>query len=97
MKIITTLRSGELIDIPAHGVESSGKKVYHPPHFPHCLHSLYKEKQHVEIFETFKQVRINILLLDTIKSIVAYAKFHSKSCTRILGHLLLFIITHHTI
>jgi len=34
-----------------------------------------------EIFETFKQVRINILLLDAIKQVPSYAKFLKDLCT----------------
>jgi hypothetical protein len=34
-----------------------------------------------EIFETFKQVRINIPLLDAIKQVPSYAKFLKDLCT----------------
>jgi len=34
-----------------------------------------------EIFETFKQVRINIPLLDAIKQVTSYAKFFKGLCT----------------
>ncbi|XP_042966521.1 uncharacterized protein LOC122300141 [Carya illinoinensis] len=52
-----------------------------PAPFPHHLLSLHKEKQHAEILEIFKQVRINIPLLDAIKQIPAYAKFLKDLCT----------------
>ncbi|XP_042980275.1 uncharacterized protein LOC122310471 [Carya illinoinensis] len=52
-----------------------------PAPFPHRLLSLHKEKQHAKILEIFKQVRINIPLLDTIKQISAYAKFLKDLCT----------------
>ncbi|XP_042954670.1 uncharacterized protein LOC122291091 [Carya illinoinensis] len=46
-----------------------------PAPFPQRLISVHKEKQNSEILEIFKQVRINIPLLDAIKQIPAYAKF----------------------
>ncbi|XP_057976210.1 uncharacterized protein LOC131163615 [Malania oleifera] len=49
--------------------------------FPQRFLSLHKDKQHAEILEIFKQVRINILLLDAIKQIPAYAKFLKDLCT----------------
>ncbi|XP_040998118.1 uncharacterized protein LOC121244143 [Juglans microcarpa x Juglans regia] len=100
VKAITTLRSGKVVDIPAHGATSSGKNS-NPPQdkdepsmlesetntcptpalFPHRLLSLHKEKQHAEILEIFRHVEINILLLDAIKQIPAYAKFLKDLCT----------------
>ncbi|XP_035542082.1 uncharacterized protein LOC118344790 [Juglans regia] len=43
--------------------------------------TLHKDKQNSEILEIFKQVRINIPLLDAIKQIPAYAKVLKDLCT----------------
>jgi hypothetical protein len=40
-----------------------------------------KVNHNSEIFETFKQVRINIPLLDAIKQVPSYAKFFKDLCT----------------
>jgi hypothetical protein len=40
-----------------------------------------KVNHNSEIFEIFKQVRINILLLDAIKQVPSYAKFLKDLCT----------------
>ena len=40
-----------------------------------------KVNHNSEIFETFKQVRINIPLLDAIKQVPSYAKFLKDLCT----------------
>ena len=40
-----------------------------------------KVNHNSEIFETFKQVRINIPLLDAIKQVPYYAKFMKDLCT----------------
>jgi len=42
---------------------------------------LRKVNHNTEIFETFKQVRINIPLLDAIKQVPSYAKFLKDLCT----------------
>ncbi|XP_057983806.1 uncharacterized protein LOC131168422 [Malania oleifera] len=52
-----------------------------PTPFPQCFLSLHKDKQHAEILEICKQVRINIPLLDAIKQIPTYAKFLKDLCT----------------
>jgi hypothetical protein len=39
-----------------------------------------KVNHNSEIFETFKQVKINILLLDAIKHVPSYAKFLKDLC-----------------
>lgn len=47
-------------------------------------HRLIKPKPHnlsSELFETFKQVKINLPLLDAIKQIPSYAKFLKELCT----------------
>jgi hypothetical protein len=40
-----------------------------------------KVNHNSKIFETFKQVRINIPLLDAIKQVSSYAKFLKDLCT----------------
>jgi hypothetical protein len=46
-----------------------------------CHDQTKKSQSHSEIFETFKQVRINIPLLDVIKQVPSYAKFLKDLCT----------------
>ena len=46
-----------------------------PLPFPHAMTKQRKVNYNFEIFETFKQVRINIPLLDSIKHVPSYAKF----------------------
>ena len=52
----------------------------HAP-FPHRLTKASKANLNVEIYDVFKQVRINIHILDAIKQIPSYAKFLKDSCT----------------
>ena len=52
----------------------------HAP-FPHRLTKVSKVNLNAEIYNVFKQVRINILMLDTIKLIPSYAKFLKDLCT----------------
>jgi len=49
--------------------------------FPHAMTKQRKVNHNYEIFETFKQVRINIPLLDAIKQVPSYAKFLKDLCT----------------
>jgi hypothetical protein len=49
--------------------------------FPHVMTKQRKVNHNSEIFETFKQVKINIPLLDAIKQIHFYAKFLKDLCT----------------
>jgi len=49
--------------------------------FPHAMTKQRKVNHNSEIFETFKQVRINIPLLDAIKQVPCYAKFLKNLCT----------------
>ena len=46
-----------------------------PAIYPHRLRSPKKVNNHSEIYELFKQVKLNIPLLDAIKKIPSYAKF----------------------
>ncbi|XP_035541484.1 uncharacterized protein LOC109014037 [Juglans regia] len=52
-----------------------------PAHFPQRLAPLHKDKHQSKILEIFKQVRINISLLDVIQQILTYAKFLKHLCT----------------
>ncbi|KAG8486067.1 hypothetical protein CXB51_019448 [Gossypium anomalum] len=45
------------------------------------LNQYRKGKEEKEILETFKNIKINISLLDAIKQILRYAKFFKKLCT----------------
>ena len=67
------------------GVESDHckEKTDPPPAlpFPHAMTKQRKVNHNSEIFETFKQVRINIPLLDAIKQVPSYAKFLKDLCT----------------
>jgi len=67
------------------GVESEHCKEKNdsPPAvpFPHAMTKEKKVNHNSEIFETFKQVRINIPLLDAIKQVSSYAKFLKDLCT----------------
>jgi hypothetical protein len=49
--------------------------------FPHAMTKQRKVNHNSEIFKTFKQVRINIPLLDAIKQVPFYAKFLKDLCT----------------
>ncbi|XP_073273265.1 uncharacterized protein [Primulina huaijiensis] len=52
-----------------------------PPPFPHALTNHKKQKNDSDIYEVFKQVKINIPLLDAIKQVPSYAKFLKDLCT----------------
>ncbi|XP_042980004.1 uncharacterized protein LOC122310192 [Carya illinoinensis] len=100
VKAVTTLRSGKVVNIPAHEPYNSGKafnpsnkdgehvsdeheKIHCPipAPFPQRLVPLHKDKHLAEILEVFRQVRINIPLLDALQQIPAYAKFLKDLCT----------------
>ena len=57
------------------------KKGILPAFFPQRLQPTQKLNQNPEIFELFKQVKINIPLLDAIKQVPSYAKFLKVMCT----------------
>jgi hypothetical protein len=75
----------ELISEGKERVESEHckEKTDFPPAlpFPHAMTKQRKVNHNSEIFETFKQVRINIPLLDAIKQVPSYAKFLKDLCT----------------
>jgi len=78
-------KDDELISEGKKGVESEHckEKTNSPPAlpFPHAMTKQRKVNHNSEIFETFKQVRINIRLLDAIKQAPSYAKFLKDLCT----------------
>jgi hypothetical protein len=72
---------------------SEGKEMVEPEHckektdsppvfpFPYAMTKQKKVNYNSEIFETFKEVKINIPLLDDIKQVPSYAKFLKDLCT----------------
>ncbi|XP_022866699.1 uncharacterized protein LOC111386463, partial [Olea europaea var. sylvestris] len=52
-----------------------------PAPFPQRLQPISRLNHNSEIFELFKQVKINIPLLDAIKQVPSYAKFLKDLCT----------------
>ena len=64
-------------------VEPEKDKTSHVPPslYPHRLRAPKKMNNHSEIYELFKQVKVNIPLLDAIKQIPSYAKFLKDLCT----------------
>ena len=64
------------------GEPEEDKATHIPPApYPHRLRTLKKVNNHYEIYELFKQVKLNIPLLDAIKKIPSYAKFLKDLCT----------------
>ena len=63
--------------------ETEKDKASHvpPAPHPHRLRAPKKVNNHSEIYELFKQVKLNIPLLDAIKQIPSYAKFLKDLCT----------------
>ncbi|KAL3597114.1 hypothetical protein D5086_008751 [Populus alba] len=64
---------------PEHCKEKADSPLALP--FPHAMIKQRKVSHNSEIFEIFKQVRINIPLLDAIKQVPSYAKFLKDLCT----------------
>ena len=64
-------------------VEPEKDKASHvpPTPYPHRLRAPKRVNNHSEIYELFKQVKVNIPLLDVIKQILSYAKFLKDLCT----------------
>ena len=63
-------------------VELEKDKASHAPlaPYPHRLRAPKKLNNHSKIYELFKQVKVNIPLLDAIKQISSYAKFLKDLC-----------------
>ena len=84
-----SLRDDEVFDEPhvpktdVVDVEPEKDKAYHvpPAPYPHRLRVPKKLNNHFKIYELFKQVKVNIPLLDAIKKIPSYAKFLKDLCT----------------
>ena len=84
-----SIRDDEVFDKPhvprknVVDVESEKDKTSHvpPTPYPHRLRAPKKANNHSEIYELFKQVKVNSPLLDAIKQIPSYAKFLKDLCT----------------
>ena len=64
------------------GEPEQDKATHIPPApYPQKLKALKKVNNHSEIYELFKQVKLNIPLLNSIKKIPSYAKFLKYLCT----------------
>ena len=64
------------------GEPEEDKSTHVPPApYPHRLRVPKKLDNHSEIYELFKEVKLNIPLLDAIKQIPSYAKFLKDLCT----------------
>ena len=63
-------------------VEPEKDKTSHvpPAPYPHRLRAPKKVNNHFEIYDLFKQVKVNTPLLDAIKQIPSYAKFLKDLC-----------------
>ena len=83
------LRDDEVYDKPhiprtdVVDVEPEKDKTSHvpPTPYPHRLRALKKVNNDSEIYELFKEVKVNIPLLEAIKQIPSYAKFLKDLCT----------------
>jgi len=77
-------KDDELISEGKEGVEFEHckEKIDSPPAlpFPHAMTKQRNVNHNSKIFETFKQVKINIPLLDAIKLVPSYAKFLKDLC-----------------
>ena len=79
--------------------EKEPERQYKPvAPFPQRLISPKPLDKNLEILEVFKQVKINIPLLDAIKQIPSYAKFLKELCTVIIPleiwHKMVFALLH---
>ena len=61
-------------------IEPNGTFGPIPAPYPHRLSGPNKFCNNTEVYEVFKQVKINIPLLDVIKQIPMYAKFLKDLC-----------------
>ena len=83
-----SVRDNEVSDKPygpktnvVDGEPEEDKATHVPPApYPHRLRALKKVNNHSEIYELFKQVKLNIPLLDAIKQIPSFAKFLKDLC-----------------
>ena len=64
------------------GSEEEKQEPYQAPApYPHRLKAISKPTHQTEIYELFKQVKVNIPLLDAIRQVPSYAKFLKDLCT----------------
>ena len=77
MEIVLTIK----VSLKKVSVKMKKKKYLPPAPFPQRLQATQKLNSNAEIFEIFKQVKINIPLLDAIKQVPPYAKFLKDLCT----------------
>ena len=83
-----SVKDGEVSDKPyvpridvIDGEPEEDKATHIPPApYPHRLRTPKKVNNHFEIYELFKQVKLNNPLLDAIKQIPSYAKFLKDLC-----------------
>lgn len=85
---IPVTKTNQIVPVNAEDSSSKEKKETNPreyvpkAHFSQRLVTEKKEKFTGEIFEIFKQVSLNIPLLDVIKQVSSYAKFIKDLCTK---------------
>ena len=58
----------------------------HVPPFPQALIKPKKPNHNLDIYKVFKQVKVNIHLLDVIKQVPSYTKFLKELCTVKIKH-----------
>ena len=78
-EIEVTSENKEGVDEPLPTTETND--LSHSLPFPHALKKIKELDHSPEIYEIFKQVKVNIPLLDAIKQIPSYAKFLKDLCT----------------
>ena len=88
---IPVTKTNQIVPVNAENSSSEEKEETNPREyvpkapkasFPQRLAKWKKEKSTGEIFEIFKQVSVNISLLDVIKQVSSYAKFIKDFCTK---------------
>ena len=89
LKAVIALKNGKIIGVDepvqASPNEASTSKVsemekVNGPPFPQRLVKPKKKRKLLDIFKTLGKIEINILLLDAIQQILAYAKFLKDFC-----------------
>ena len=78
------VKSAPTVDDPLQEEQSASKeevKISVPPPFPQVLRKKKNSINQTEMLEVFRQVKVNIPLLDMIKQVPTYAKFLKDLCT----------------
>ena len=78
------VKSAPVVADPLQEEQSVGKeevKIRIPPPFPQVLRRKKNSVNQTEMLEVFRQVKVNIPLLDMIKQVPTYAKFLKDLCT----------------